>query len=212
MDGGVTGRFAKWPRAMGCGMGLISLHPRSGFKRKSVEIAILDKEKLLLELQPVAGFVDFGCDDGLAIASLWIADVVVLVVVFGREKLLECFYFGDDCFFKFFLCLTERLSRDALLFRIGVENNGSVLSADIIPLSIESGGVVNFPEEIEEALKANFCGIEGDLNHFSVACAARADLFVCRVFYGAASIAASDANDAGDDLINGFKAPEAAAA
>lgn len=66
-------------------------------------------------------------------------------------------------------------------------------------------------KDAQEVLVGDPLWVEGQLHDLGVAGAAGADLFVAGVFGVAAHVAGDDALDAGQELIDGLEAPEAAA-
>ena len=93
-----------------------------------------------------------------------------------------------------------------------VEDDRAILSAHIIPLAVQCGGIVRFPERLDDFLVGSFRGVELDLDDFCVLGVTPTDVFVSGVFGFAARVAAGDGFDAGQHLEERFCAPEAAAA
>jgi len=84
----------------------------------------------------------------------------------------------------------------------------AVIVADVGPLTIERGRVVNRPECLEELGKGDACGIVFDANHLGVACGVRTNLAIGRIFSVTTGIANIGRNNAGDFTECGFDAPE----
>jgi len=79
-------------------------------------------------------------------------------------------------------------------------------------LGIHGGRVMGLPEGVDQLLVGNHLGIVLDLDDLRVAGVAGADLLVGWILLCAPRIAAGDRLDAGEHLVDGFGAPETAAA
>lgn len=103
---------------------------------------------------------------------------VVLVIVFGGEKFFCFFDFGDDGPVEELLRPGFGFFGDLFLFgRMGVDCR-AVLGADIGALAVERGGVVDFPEKVEDFFVGDDFGIEFDADDFGVSGKAAADIAV----------------------------------
>src|SRR5882724_1643205 len=89
------------------------------------------------------------------------------------------------------------------------ENRGAILRAEVWPLAIDLGGIVNLPEGVEQLVVADFGRVEGDLHNFGVAGFVGAHVFVSWIGSVAAGIAYGGVDHAGDFLEGSFDAPEA---
>src|SRR5690625_5485147 len=75
------------------------------------------------------------------------------MIFFGREKLLQGYYFCDyRICVKFRSYLLNRFLDDFFFFFRFVEDDTSVLGTYIMALSFESGGIVKRPEKIPQFL------------------------------------------------------------
>ncbi len=69
-----------------------------------------------------------------------------------------------------------------LLLLVCIENGGAVLIANIGALPVTLSGVVDFEEELGEVFVIGLVRVEDNLDGFSVAGFACADLLVCGIF------------------------------
>ena len=90
------------------------------------------------------------------------------------------------------------------------ENRRAVLIADVRSLSVQRGRIVIIPEDFEQIVIADDLGIEGNLDHFGVAGAIRANVLIGGVIDLAAGIADRRGFDARQTPERGFDAPETA--
>jgi uncharacterized protein len=90
------------------------------------------------------------------------------------------------------------------------ENRRPILVADVRSLPVQRGGVVITPEDFEQVVIADDLGIEGDLDHFGVAGAIRANVFIGGVVDLAAGIADRRGFDARETPKRSFDAPKTA--
>src|SRR5690625_7358741 len=73
------------------------------------------------------------------------------MIFFGREKLLQGYYFCDyRICVKFRSYLLNRFLDDFFFFFRFVEDDTSVLGTYIMALSVESGGIVKRPEKLQQ--------------------------------------------------------------
>src|SRR3954471_7482254 len=101
----------------------------------------------------------------------------------------------------------DRVFRDLLLLRGGIEDRRSIAAADVVALAITRARVVDLEEELEELPIADARGIKGDLHCFRMS----GMMAIGRVGVGAAGIADPGRQNAGllpDEIL---RAPEAAA-
>src|ERR1700694_909694 len=115
---------------------------------------------------------------------------VPLVVVFGQ---IECRSPGDLGHDRLPETaarreLRLRLLRDALLPGRVIKDRGAILSPDVGPLTVERGGIVILPEDVEELVVGHFGWIVSHLNDFSVSGSSGAHVPVSRIGEGAAQI------------------------
>src|SRR6188474_3363916 len=57
---------------------------------------------------------------------------------------------------------------DALLFVARIEDRRAVTKADVVPLTISRGRIVNLEKELEQRSVADLCRIENNLDSFGV--------------------------------------------
>src|SRR6266700_1874280 len=86
--------------------------------------------------------------------------------------------FGDDGFAEAGLRFLFRGARGGLLGGRVIENRGTILRANIRPLTVKSGGVVQAPKRVEELVIAHARRVERHLNGLCVAGAVGADIAV----------------------------------
>src|SRR5690348_15883412 len=89
-----------------------------------------------------------------------------------------------------------------------VENHRSILRADVGPLTIDRGRIVNLPEQLQELYVRDQPGIVFHLHHFGVAGLVRTDLTVSGMLEPAAHIARGRRDNAVELAEGGFHAPE----
>ncbi len=183
----------------------------TGFYGISVNLALNSRLVLEHRLELLIEFLDLGSDDELAIALPRVVIKVVLMVLFGRVKVLERGDFRHDGPRKdlrgveLLLVLFGGLS-----LLIGVIKDGrAVLRAHIVALLIERRGIVSLPEHFQKVLKRNLGWIVSDLNDFRMAGAASANVLITGVLDRAAAIARNDRLHPLEPLEDGFAAPEA---
>ena len=92
-----------------------------------------------------------------------------------------------------------------------VKSDGLVVMATVAELAAGVGGVVGFPEGIEQVVVGDLVGVIVDLYGFDMTGGIGADLFVGGVFHGAAAVAGDDCFDAFEIAERRLHAPEAAA-
>src|SRR2546422_6647858 len=85
-------------------------------------------------------------------------------------------------FFDNFLC-------HRLLFRIVVEDCGSVLGSDIRPLAVNRGRIMRGEEDLQDIFEGDLCGIEGYLDRLRVSSGSCTDVLVGWVWNLSAGIA-----------------------
>jgi uncharacterized membrane protein (UPF0127 family) len=90
------------------------------------------------------------------------------------------------------------------------EDRGAVLVADVRSLAVQRGRVVIIPEDFEQVVITDDLGIEGDLDHFGVAGAIRADVFIGGMVQLATGIADLRGLDARKTPECSFDAPKTA--
>ena len=136
------------------------------------------------------------------------------MIGFRRKEVRQCAHLGDDR-------PPERLRRaelgdigigDFLLLRIGREDRGSVLRADIRSLPVQLRRIVRHGEEyLQELAIADSLRIVGDLDRFGVAGGAGADGRVAGGGLAAPRISGDGVHHARGVLKHALNAPEAAA-
>src|SRR5215469_4265092 len=116
---------------------------------------------------------------------------VLLVVFLGAVEIGGGFDFGDDGTLEDvgFFESGDGFARFGFLFRVVNENCGAILGAEVGSLAIERGGIVILKKCGDKFAIGNLRGIEFDFDGFSVSGASGADVFVGRVFRGAAGVA-----------------------
>src|ERR1700722_5351409 len=90
------------------------------------------------------------------------------------------------------------------------ENRRAILVADVRPLPVQRGRIVIIPEDFEQVVIADDLRIEGDLDHFGVAGAIRADIYIGGVVELPAGIADGSGFNARQASERGFDAPKTA--
>src|SRR5437667_1624957 len=94
----------------------------------------------------------FRLDDELAVRLPWIVSVILLMVVFGDEK-LGCWLYRCDYRIRPRASSIQFGNRRfcflALLIR-NVKNHGTVLGTGIVSLPVQRGGIVDGEENIEQ--------------------------------------------------------------
>src|SRR5262249_52846031 len=137
---------------------------------------------------------------------------IVLVIVLGFVEDGSGLDFGDDGRTpdSFGVQLADHFLRSGALRLIEEEDGGTVLRADVVPLAIESCGVMNGEEDFEDFAIRGDVGIEDDADGFGVFGSAGADLLVGGIRKAPPDISGLDAFDALHLLVNTFEAPEAA--
>src|SRR5437870_856462 len=98
-----------------------------------------------------------------------------------------------------------------LLGFAGREDGRSILSADVIVLPVQRGGIVHAEKIIQESLVAEPGGIEYGLNGLGVARAAGANLFVSWIRSGAAAVTDRGFDHAGNFTNDFLHAPKTTA-
>src|ERR1700677_1707206 len=156
--------------------------------------------------------LQFGADDELAVSLVRMLVVIVLVILLGRIKVGQRNDlrhngrgemrggFGLGFFGRLFLRVAA------------VENNRTVLRADVVALAVEGGRIVGFPENFQQFFVRNDGRIELDLNHFGMAGIAGANVFVTGIGRRAAGKTGDDGFDSGNALKDRLGAPKTAAA
>ena len=82
----------------------------------------------------------------------------------------------------------------SLLFAV-IEDFTAIMLAAITKLPAAIDRVDTFPEKFHKCRIADFLAVKGNLNPFGVACAARGNLFVGRVFQMSANISRANGNN-----------------
>jgi hypothetical protein len=138
---------------------------------------------------------------------------ILLVVFFGAPEGLGRFNLGDDALGSVPGGSSQLLDfgfRFLLLFGGVKEDGGAVLSAPVGPLTIESGGVVEVEEGVEELVVADFLVIEVELHNFGVTGLISADVFIGGPVEASAFVTNRGSADARDSREGSFNAPETA--
>src|SRR5438046_190013 len=168
----------------------------------------------LLQLVEVelADLGHLGGDDGAAIALIRIAAVIVAVVLLRRVEHLESDDGGDDRVIPHLLGLelTDHLLHDRLLLRRVVEHGRTVLGADVRSLAVQSRGVVDGEEDVQQVAERYHRRVERDLYDLGVTGRSSAHVLVRWVGGVAARVSGLHPLDALQILERGFEAPEAA--
>ena len=157
---------------------------------------------------------DFGGDHKLAVGLVGIVFEIILMVILGAVEDIQRGDFGDDGVgpqvggVEFGADGLRRF----LLRLIVIEDGRAVLRADVVALAVGGGGVVDGEEDFQYLAEGDDAGVESDLDDFGVAGAFAADLLVGGVGHVAASVAGDDGLYADEVVVDGFQAPEAAAA
>src|SRR5205809_1247409 len=151
-------------------------------------------------------------DDGAAIALIRIAAVIVAVVLLRRVEHLESDDGGDDRVIPHLLGLelTDHLLHDRLLLRRVVEHGRTVLGADVRSLAVQSRGVVDGEEDVQQVAERYHRRVERDLYDLGVTGRSSAHVLVRWVGGVAARVSGLHPLDALQILERGFEAPEAA--
>src|ERR1700730_5546670 len=89
-----------------------------------------------------------------------------------------------------------------------VEDDRTILRADVRTLAVQRGGIVVRPENIEELLVAHERWIELDLHHFGMASLVRAHVFVSRILCCTAGVSDRRVRHAARGTKGCFHAPE----
>src|ERR1700682_2905104 len=89
-----------------------------------------------------------------------------------------------------------------------IENDGSILRPNVGPLSIQRGGIVVRPKNVEQLVVTDLRGIELHFHDLGVAGFIRANIFVGRVFLFAPGIANSGFSDAFEPAKSFLNAPK----
>ena len=102
------------------------------------------------------------------------------MVVFSLVESLEGRKLSYDWFLPDFrrVGFLDNFLRHSFLFRIVVEDCGSVLGSDICSLAVRCGRVVRGKEDLQDLLEGNLFGIEGYLDRLRVSCGSRANILV----------------------------------
>ena len=95
---------------------------------------------------------------------------IVLMLRFGRGEFRKRFKRRDDGIGPAFAFVHEinKCLRFFFLFIIRVENGGTIGSADIIPLAVQCGGIVDLKKEIQQIFEIRFGWIVGDFQRLGV--------------------------------------------
>ena len=105
---------------------------------------------------------------------------VLLVVLFRTPEGGSRNNLGYDGPFEFSRALESFLGRSGkrLLLRGVVENHRSVLGSHVGPLAVQRGGIVVLPENCQEIVVGDLCGIIDDFNRLGMPCLVCANGFV----------------------------------
>ena len=157
---------------------------------------------------------DFRRYDELAVRLIRVALEIFLVIAFGDVKHRRRHNLGHDGIAPEpgAVELRDDVFRERFLFRRVIEDRRTVLGADVVALTVESRGIVNHKEHFQDSPERHHSGVERNLNHFGMAGAAGAYLFVSRIWLVPAHVARFDGGDALQTVEHRFETPEAAAA
>ncbi len=82
------------------------------------------------------------------------------------------------------------------LLRIGIKYRRPILGAHIVALPVKAGGVVQFPEVLQQPFISYDCRIIGNADSFGMSGFAAADLFIRGGFNGSAGVTRFAVDDA----------------
>jgi len=122
-------------------------------------------------------------DHQLTVGFVSMQSIVVLVIAFCRIEIHNGGDFSHDGGIENLLFgqqVNDLLCGDFLRF-IMIENDGPVLSPDIVSLPVERGWVVAAEEGPEEGFERGFLRIERDADDFGMSSFSGADILVSRV-------------------------------
>ena len=162
----------------------------------------------------LADLVELGWDVERTVRLGGVALVEVLMFGLGLVESLQRFHLGDDLVVVDALGLQFLDERFGLLL-LGVivrEDGRPVLGADIRPLTVELGRIVNRKQDFQQVDVLDDALIVLDLDDLGVARVARTDPPIARIVGVAASVARRDFVDASQLFKWGFDTPETAAA
>src|SRR5687767_9604356 len=108
---------------------------------------------------------------------------VALVVIFGGIKGRRSGYLRDDWPSQLSARLESRLRCFRCRFLLGtvVEDRRAVLGANVRPLPVQCGGIMVFPEHIEQPVVGDLSGIVLDLHHFGMTGPPGAYILISRI-------------------------------
>ena len=170
---------------------------------------VVDEEvgELLLE------GVDFGAVADQDVGVVGVVQGIVLVVGLGVVEAFEGSDLGDDGLVEDVggIELGDVGGADFALLVVDVEDRGTVGGADVGALAVESGGVMNGEEDLEELAVGDFGGVEDDFDGFGVAGGFGGYLVVGGGVGRTSGVTGGGCRDALDALEDGLGSPEAAA-
>lgn len=156
-------------------------------------------------------FFQFRTDDKTAVAVLLpVVAVVVHVVLFRRIERFRRVDPGDDGDVIACRFIGNGFFRSASLGFVMVEDDASVLGADIFPLTVELGGIVKFEEPFQQGFVGDESWVVHDADGFRMARFPRADFFIGRVFFAPPHVSRSGGENAGKLREGGFRTPKTA--
>ena len=124
-------------------------HHTTGGRRAPSERLFRFRRRLEERFEVFVELFHLGADDELAVLLAGVQVEVVLVVFLGGEEVFDRSNLGDDRRFERagFVELLFVLLGDAVLVFVVVEDCGALLSAAVVALAVECGGVVGLPED-----------------------------------------------------------------
>src|SRR3954470_3754876 len=130
-------------------------------------------------LEALAELLKLGRNDREAIrVPLPFAGPIVLVIVFGRPPFANWFDRRHDAAVMVGVVPDDRLARLALLLLVQREDRRSILSPDVIALTVELRRVMRPEEDVEQVVIADLRIVERDPDRLGVARVAAAHLLV----------------------------------
>ncbi len=182
---------------------------------------------LAFVFEGVFELLGLGIDDGADVALIGIEGFEVLVVVLGGIEFFQGCDLGGDGVFEFLLGGDFGGISDLVLFLGGVVDGGAILCTIVVALIGgafghelavldhvflgDTGRIVGIPKEVDDLFVGGDGGVKCDLDDFSVAGVAFADLFIRRVFGFAAGVATNDFFHPFNEKVLRLNTPKAAA-
>jgi len=134
---------------------------------------------------------DLRLDDNSAVRLLRVLLEVSLVIILGSVEGFERFGLSYDGSIPDSRCIDflDDLLSSHFLFVVMVEDDRTILTANIIALTVQCLRVMHREEDLQDLSVRDHLGVEGDLNDLRVSCSAGADLLIGRIHYCPAGVA-----------------------